>query len=384
MPSQMHRNPTIPRSEWDQGGSGMGSMTAIAKSGVEPTRFYSQALFLHDQHLFQRLPEEVCLDVEEKISGLSTQMERNAYRRVCAESVATRIFESRPEELAVWLMEDRAVGDSAVLTTTQRFYFRKASKERGAFRAKFSVNQGISLEGRFSYARCVGDTGLDLLSGSRRVTILGHFHVIEASPTLKIEIMPLFIGNIVERAISEDAPVWDFSGRRQIYAMEIDQFKKVQGALRPSAKMMTDLAAIPEETVKNYFAEILGEPYVGKDWGGENSDLHTNRLTVDGKQVNASFAFKGPGQKGKLTVARMGKNGDQGLRLFNESIDIAVVQHYREVDAAVTNLMEALARQYGAKFLILDGMTTAQIFHAYGYLPGPAPETGVDGDDSEF
>lgn len=361
----------------------MGSMPETVSCNPESTKFYSQALFVHDRLLFQRLQTDVRQQIDEQISSLPTGMERNAYRTARAEDIATRIFESRPEELAVWLMEDRVVGDAAVLTTTQQFYFRKVDDERRAFRAKFAVNGEVSLEGKFSTARCVGATGIDLLSGNRRLTLLGHFHVVERSPVLKIEIVPLFMGQLVERAISEDAPIWDFSSRRQIYPGEIDQFKKVQGASPPSAGMMKALAAMPEVTVKQYFAEIIGEAYIGMDWGGENSDLYTNRLTMDGKQVNASFAFKGPGQKGKLTMARMGKNGDQGLRLFNESIDVAVVQHYREIAPAVTNLMEALARQHGTRFLILDGIATAQIFHAYGYLSGLSKEPGPGKADSK-
>ena len=33
----------------------------------------------------------------------------------------------------------------------------------------------------------------------------------------------------------------------------------------------------PEFEGKKYFAEIIGEPFVPEDWGGEKSDLYTTR-----------------------------------------------------------------------------------------------------------
>lgn len=334
----------------------------------EPTKFYAQALFLHDRLLFSRLPEKEAHRLEEQRSLLRTEMERTNRLVADAERIALRIFESRPEELAVWLMQKRAVGDNAVLTTRQAFNFRKVNEERKAFRAEFAVDKDVLLEGRFSTSRCVGSTGIDTLSRKRNVSILGHFQIIETNPKMKIEITPLFIGSIVERAASERAPDLDFTGRRQLHPGEIDQFSKADFSKRPTSAILKEIAEMPEEEIKKNFAEIIGEPYVGLDWGGENSDLFTSRVTVEGKSLSAAFAFKGPGQQGRLTVARMGKNGDQGLRLFNQSIDIAVVQHYRDVDPAVSHLMDALARKNNAQYLILDGVSTATIFKAYGRL----------------
>ena len=73
--------------------------------------------------------------------------------------------------------------------------------------------------------------------------------------------------------------------------------------------------------------------------------------------------------KGTLHIANMGKRGDQGLRLFHEPADLLVVQHHDAVSAAVRNLMSALARQHGKRFMIIDGASTAAILAAYGHLP---------------
>jgi hypothetical protein len=39
----------------------------------------------------------------------------------------------------------------------------------------------------------------------------------------------------------------------------------------------------------------------------------------------------------------MGKNGDQAQRLFQEEADVFFVQHWREIDPSVIDLMRSLA-----------------------------------------
>jgi len=108
---------------------------------------------------------------------------------------------------------------------------------------------------------------------------------------------------------------------------------------------------------------------VPKDWAGETSDLFTSRLSIDHEPITAAFAFKGPGQRGPLHPADMGKRGDQALRLAQEPADLLVVQHHNAVTAPVRNLLSAVARQFGKRFMVLDGAATAMIFRAYKQLP---------------
>ncbi|WP_285314186.1 hypothetical protein [Pseudarthrobacter sp. fls2-241-R2A-168] len=353
-------------------------------SESEKTVFYPQAFFLHERLLTQDVPEPDNRNFEEWVNSQPTQMHRNKLRARRCEQIVTNIYQSRPQELAVWLMNDRTVGDSELVTTTQRFYFRKVSDTRRSFRAPSSVDKDVTVEGRFSISRCVGDTGIDMLRQSRRVTVLGYARVVETNPKVHIEISPLFIGWIVERPESEDAPIFDYTDRRQIWASQVDQFEKIKDAPKATAEMRKEVSAMPEDTVKQHFAEIIGEPYVGKDWGGEKSDLFTSRLTIDGQPVSVGFAFKGPGKKGKLTISAMGTNGDQALRLFEEPIDIGVVQHHREIVPAVNNLLDALARQHNAQYMVIDGETTAQILSAYGYLSSVPEQSVMTDDDDDF
>src|SRR5437773_1881676 len=97
--------------------------------------------------------------------------------------------------------------------------------------------------------------------------------------------------------------------RRKIFeAVYYGKTKRVKRALA--------YVALPEAKFKAGVHKLLGEPYVRRDWGGEKGDLHTTRVRVRGKRVTAAFAFKGPGKKGVLTPAGMGKRGDQIANLF--------------------------------------------------------------------
>jgi hypothetical protein len=77
--------------------------------------------------------------------------------------------------------------------------------------------------------------------------------------------------------------------------------------------------------------------------GAETSDLYSTRLRVKNKRRAAAFGFKGPGQRGALVPGRMGKNGDQLQRLFQEDADVFIVQHWREIKPSVIELMRSLA-----------------------------------------
>lgn len=148
---------------------------------------------------------------------------------------------------------------------------------------------------------------------------------------------------------------------------EIESFKKVVG----TPPMATSLKNLSESAFKKGIQKILGEKGEFKDWGGEKSDLMTTRLVFKGKRIRAAFAFKGPGQPGKLTIAKMGKNGDQGPRLFEEAADIYVVQNWREIDSQVHKFIETLAIAKSVTtstpiiYCLIDGQDSDRLVRAY-------------------
>ena len=67
----------------------------------------------------------------------------------------------------------------------------------------------------------------------------------------------------------------------------------------------------------------------------------------------------------------MGKNGDQALRLFQEDADVFFVQHWREIDSSVINLMQRLAVAKSAmtgrrvSYGVIDGHDSHRLYLAY-------------------
>ena len=156
----------------------------------------------------------------------------------------------------------------------------------------------------------------------------------------------------------------------EVFPFQIDQFACSQEETTPTKGELVAMRQVPEVDVKNAFAEILGEPFVPSDWGGEQSDLVTSYLKIEGAPVVTAFALKGRSVPRPLTIAEMGKHGDQAGRLFTGTSDFVVVQHCNHITSAVRLLMRAFAMRPGQikPFCLLDGAYTVQILRAYGKL----------------
>jgi len=92
---------------------------------------------------------------------------------------------------------------------------------------------------------------------------------------------------------------------------------------------------------------------------------------MNGKRLAVAFGFKGPGEKRALVPGRMGKNGDQMLRLFQEEADVFFVQHWRDIKPSVIELMRNLAVAKWATtgkrvwYGIIDGQDSERLRLAY-------------------
>jgi hypothetical protein len=118
---------------------------------------------------------------------------------------------------------------------------------------------------------------------------------------------------------------------------DIDSFAKSKSQ-RPRK-----LGAVSESVIKNAFAKIAGDGGRFKDWGGEKSDLYTNKLKVRGARRAVAVAFKGKGTFGKLVPAKMGKNGDQIDRLFDEPAEVFLIVYCGQIDSSIVSQMHAFA-----------------------------------------
>jgi hypothetical protein len=156
----------------------------------------------------------------------------------------------------------------------------------------------------------------------------------------------------------------------EVFPLQIDNFSACGSEKAPTATELRKILSTPEAEVKAAFAAIVGEPFVSKDWGGEKSDLVSTQIRLEGQQVSTAFGFKGPAKPKHLTVADLGKNGDQISRLFSEPSDFVILQHCHGVTSAVRDHMRAFATRIGQlrPFCIIDGADTIRILRAYEKL----------------
>jgi hypothetical protein len=147
---------------------------------------------------------------------------------------------------------------------------------------------------------------------------------------------------------------------------DLDSFSKIRGRVQSSKSM----SSLPEKKLKSAFQKIIGETGSFKDWGGEKSDLFTTRLLFKNRKVRAAIAFKGKATKGKLVPAKMGKNGDQINRLFDEPAEVFLVVYPGQIDPAIISQMQAFAIGNALKgnriyYGVVDGADISRLAEAY-------------------
>jgi hypothetical protein len=144
----------------------------------------------------------------------------------------------------------------------------------------------------------------------------------------------------------------------------IDSFSKIGTQVRK------DVKALREKVVKQAFVKIIGEKGSFKDWGGEKSDLYTTKLRMGNRRIPAAIAFKGKATTGKLVPAKMGTNGDQINRLFDEPAEVFLVVYGGQIDSSILAQMRAFAmgRAIGGHrtyYGVIDGTDLGRIAAAY-------------------
>ena len=158
----------------------------------------------------------------------------------------------------------------------------------------------------------------------------------------------------------------------RIFVDEIDSFRNISTVTAQEAMNFVPLE-VSEQKVKELLANVVGEKFVSKDWGGEKSDLYTSNVVFRGRRIATAFLLKGPSVK-KLTLDKCGKRGNQILRLVREPACLFIIQHNGEIDSDVVELLETcvsnLSTQKSVKlyYCVMDGVDTSRILLAYGKL----------------
>jgi hypothetical protein len=274
-------------------------------------------------------------------------------------------------ELARRVLE-RDLRAGQVVGTELQFEFQR-DRDRDApgfkpasFTAVLDAAEPMSVTGTFNAARTASSSASGSLTGNRRVYLIGTVTNLSAE---QVELRPVFIGT--RSFVDDDLPAGASASGARVYPSDIGQFSGIDFA-SPFAEVESEaVLRVPEDTVKRAFAELLGEPYVPKDWGGERSDLYTSRVFARGRQLSAAWLFKGPGFPRAMDVKALGKNGDQIDRLFTEPAELLVLQHCHQIKPSVVGMMDAYAHdaRHPRFYMIIDGADTGRILRSLGLLP---------------
>jgi hypothetical protein len=326
--------------------------------------------FLHARLVRETLPAGLR---EQSDREIEHQLRKGLYSRefiveaVLGRALARALPILNPGELGRAHLND-TLEDGRLVGIQQAFYFRRrrgsSNGEYIAFHAKLNTDNSVTITGLLNAEHCVGTSGRDHLSGRASVYILG---IISEVTPKSVGLRPIFAGR---RFYAHNDDLLEIPDSRRVYASSVDQFARLRdmGPMRKSDLNL--LKQIPEKQVKEWFAEIIGEPFVPNDWGGETSDLSTNQLSIDGEPCSAAFLLKGPSFFKPMTIAALGKNGDQINRLFGEPVDLFVLQHCHHVRSAVVRLMGVFAwdARKPSRYMVIDGATTFQILRAYARI----------------
>jgi hypothetical protein len=176
----------------------------------------------------------------------------------------------------------------------------------------------------------------------------------------------LFLQDLLKE-LSKEKYSDDVQFPKQIFIDDITNFNKVKKVRKSKGKYLDIL----ESDVKALIKHIIEEHKEQKDWGGEQSDLFTTKLTFNKKRLPVAICLKGRGKKGVLQISDCGKNGDQIIRLFKEPAQLFIWQYVGDISSPVYDMMQTCAykkSEGGAKevyYCIIDGSDTERLFKAY-------------------
>ena len=224
------------------------------------------------------------------------------------------------------------------------------------------LNSRLSI--RYYPEHLTSESAWSILSGQRQLFVLA---AIDNKENGVITAIPYAVATLLPELGKGSIKGMRWNTRLEVFIDSIDSFVLARNEPIPSRKDLNLLKDIPEIDVKRAFAEIIGEPTIPKDWGGEKSDLFSTYVTLDGTRISTAFAFKGPAQFKPMTFAECGKNGDQIDRLFSEPADLLVLQHCHEITVSVRGAMRAYATGMGDPrlFALINGYDTIRLLRAY-------------------
>lgn len=330
--------------------------------------------FVHDALLLSLLDQKEAAALKRSLISAESHPMRTAARSLAIETSLARFLTQHSVPSVAEEVLRNTVEHGKLVWLEQAIAFRNPRQSRGgrrtntraSFSLKLNTDNSIRVEGAYSLSRLTTDTAHYELSGIKRHFILGY---VEDLAEGLIIIRPVVIANRWYRG-SNESDDFLLPDRLHLWPSQVDQFSVVDFESRLSQKDLNQLQDLPEASVKQAFADIIGEPDVPKDWGGEQFDLWTTNLRVNRQRMRAAIMFKGPAIFRPMTIAHLGKNGDQIDRLASTAADVMVVQHSHKITAPVHNMLRMYAENATRPrhYMLIDGYDTIRILRHFGFL----------------
>lgn len=177
---------------------------------------------------------------------------------------------------------------------------------------------------------------------------------------------------------------------KEIFIDDVEEFGEVRDIKAADLPTLTP-ARLPEKVFKYGVASVLGNKGKFQDWGGEKNDLYSSNVTVGGRRISTAFAFKGPATASPLTIAKLGKHGDQIPRLFSTTAEAFFVQFEGDIEEAVKGemLTHAIRKSLETGKEILYGIIAREDSHrlrakyAANFTADSIPKETTDAPPSE-
>ncbi len=324
----------------------------------------------------RRIAELVGMEiVAGNVVATSDQMQRLAELDALRRSAIQWIAANAPEPVEKLIVEE-ALREGSVVTLHSNFFFKGLSAfdpdnpQTGPLPSAYAKLDQLKPELRLTFdyhpEHLTSMSAWNALKGQARMFLMA---VVTQILDNEIKVQPYVIGNLVEQRGALIAGPGRWLNHLEVHIDQIDSFALVEGIPRATSKRALDpLKSIPEQDVKEAIAEIIGEAMVPKDWGGEKSDMFSSGVMLEGRRISTAFALKGPAKFRPMTMAELGKNGDQINRLYEEPADLLVLQHCHEITPPVRRVMRAFAQQMGnpRSYCVIDGYDTLRLLTAYG------------------
>ncbi len=341
-------------------------------------QFTLDCAFLHAKLVFQLINPTLRSLTEQRIAGgrekFAGGLGDTFANSVLTDAVLDILKKQEVQSLEEKLFRNEPCRQGELVWMEQDFYFKGASKAKTIFSETGQSSyvtfyttlqryQDLKISGRFNAAHLFGDSSVYAVSGRKNVFIFAFVREVSAT---EIELRPIFIGL---KMILGQFGLNRTTDYLQVFAEDISEFSKCREVTRRSVKI-DDNKLIPETAVKKYFAEIIYQGFVPKDWAGEKSDLFCDHVHVGGQRCNAAFLLKGPSNFEPMTFRNIGKGQDQILRLYEEPAELFILQHCHYVKPEIYKLMRTFSSDFTriSRYCIIDGEDTLRILKAYGKI----------------